>query len=220
VAGNLESLLRLLIPNEQRHADTLVRPGERARFIASRAAVRHILAGYTGQEPQDIGFRNGPNGKPFLKGSHADIQFSVSHSENLSLCAVTRSAPIGVDVERIHDGVDPAALAARYFAPVETRELEALPPEEAVCAFYRIWTRKEAVLKAIGAGLAAPLDAFSVSLRPDTQPECVTVTEPDGRSSSWRVQEIPLARPHVAAVAVGERAYTLCLWDWPGTGGS
>ena len=139
----------LLSDDERRRADRFATPALRARFVAQRAIVRELLAPYLGVAPRDIAFSRGTRGKPFVDGAH----FNLSHSDDLALLAVAPFA-VGVDVERVGH-VDPHKLARVVLAPAEAACLE---PR----AFLRVWCRKEAYLKATGAGLVDDLTAISV----------------------------------------------------------
>ena len=104
-----------------------------------------------------------------------DLHFSLSHTRGLAACAVGRPYALGIDAEAWRTPA-PIELASRYFAPTEVRLLIARAPAERPSTFYRLWTLKEAYLKATGQGLAAPLDSFAFSLDPVAiaigPPEC------------------------------------------------
>ena len=97
-------------------------------------------------------------GKPYFPAL-PDFHFSLSHSGDMALCAVS-AAPVGCDIEEI--GKYNAPLARRFFHPREQRWLSSLPEDERAAAFYRLWTCKESFIKAIGLGLSQPLDSFAV----------------------------------------------------------
>ncbi len=118
---------------------------DRRRYRAAHAALREILAGYLGCDARAIHFERDPGGKPRTAG----IEFSVSHSGELALAAVARATAVGVDVERIRRLPDAAAIAGRFFPPEEAAAVRANPE-----CFFRLWTRREAWLKAEGTGLA------------------------------------------------------------------
>lgn len=99
-------------------------------------------------------------GKPFLKD--LPLAFSLSHTGHYAVCAVGPS-PLGVDIESARCTM---ALAWRHFHPDELSYLQSLPPTSQPEALLRLWTAKEAFLKALGRGLSLPLDCFSVSLSP------------------------------------------------------
>ena len=105
-------------------------------------------------------------GKPFLK-NHKDIFFSLSHSENMVMCAISDEA-IGCDIQIVEDRNDNIrGLAKRFFAAGESEYIESLPDDEAKDAFYRIWTVKESYIKATGEGLSRDLASFEVKFEKD-----------------------------------------------------
>lgn len=165
--GRLAEWRALLNPQESDRAARFRFPQHRDRFIAARAALRLIVARYAGVAPATLEFRYGPHGKPALAGGSVDLRFNMSHSGDLALYAVARGREVGVDLERHRADVECERIAHRFFSPAEVTALLALPPEEQRPAFFRCWSRKEAYIKALGTGLALPLDQFDVSLAPD-----------------------------------------------------
>ncbi len=127
--------------------------------------LRRVLGAVLGLAPGDIEFGTGPHGKPELAGhaGAAGVHFNLSHSGSVGLIGWCWQRAIGVDVEIWRATRDQAALVRRYFAPGEIAAWEALPPERRQEAFFNLWTRKEAYLKALGLGLTLALDSFDVS---------------------------------------------------------
>lgn len=135
---------------------------DRARFVARRAQLRHVLASYTDCPPQALRFTVGRFGKPALV-EHRHLAFSTSSSGDDAVVAVgaVGSGELGVDLERVgpHSGPgDLRDVAERFFAAGEIGQLRS--PAD----FYRCWSRKEAYVKAIGQGLSFPLDSFAVEV--------------------------------------------------------
>jgi len=135
----------------------------------TRAAVRKILAVDAGCAPADLSFVEGDHGKPHLAapGTAGDREFNVSHTGRLALVAVARDLPVGVDVEAVDRPVDPLSLGPRVLTPAERAHMAEMPPAEAARHFLRVWTAKEAVVKALGRGLSLPLTDFAVVEGPD-----------------------------------------------------
>jgi len=167
------NLSGLLSTDELSRANRFIFPIHKQRFILCHGIVRRILSLYTELPPQDITFIYGKRGKPFLQYNPLSIQFNVSHSEDLAVIALTINGEIGVDIEKIEPEFK-QAVAQRFFSANEYTALEELSPQEQVAAFYRIWAKKEALIKALGEGLYVPLESFSVSVNPEN--EIVTVT--------------------------------------------
>jgi 4'-phosphopantetheinyl transferase len=161
-----------LSPDERERVECYRRPVDRTRFIAARACLRRILSSYLAVAPGVVTFECGPYGKPRLTRDFAtsDVHFNLAHSEELAVFAVAHGHELGVDLEQIQPNVRCLELARHFFAPEEHQSLEALATEDRIQAFYRCWTRKEAYVKAIGAGLSLPLDSLGVSLSDEHVP--------------------------------------------------
>ena len=134
-------------------------PIVRSRRLTGRILVRRALSTWMNQGPEELVFEAGPHGKPFLPSGPA---FNISHSGKYLALAVRSSGRVGIDIEVVRDSPDLPALARRYFTESEHREI-LRSQDGATQAFFRVWVRKEAFLKATGYGLALPLDSFSVS---------------------------------------------------------
>jgi 4'-phosphopantetheinyl transferase len=136
----------------------------RDEFVVARATLRALLGAVLGERPGSLAFTTGVAGKLALMGSGVGIHFNVAHSHGCILIALCRSAGIGVDVERTNRDIEALEIAHSSFAAQERRAIEAANEGDArTQVFYRIWTRKEAVVKAHGQGLSIPLDSFAVS---------------------------------------------------------
>jgi phosphopantetheinyl transferase len=81
-----------------------------------------------------------------------NLEFNLSHSGDFALVAVTQGRKVGVDVERIRQGISSHVIAQQYFSKAEVAELQSLPFEQREAAFFTCWTRKEAYIKAQGLG--------------------------------------------------------------------
>jgi 4'-phosphopantetheinyl transferase len=165
--------LELLTAGERLRADRFVFDRDRVRFVAGRAAQRVILAGYAGGAPEALVFDLGPRGKPHLT---TGPPFSYSNSGSCGLLAAGGDRPLGVDVERIREVSDASAVGRSVFTPEEWAAWRAAGGDPC-SGFLRVWTQKEAVLKALGLGLGgmetvtaerrAAVAVFDVDLDPD-----------------------------------------------------
>ena len=149
-------------PEECARAERFIQTADRRLYIAAHAALRLLLGTTLGCHPTLVGLLHDAAGKPLLRGG-SRIEFNHSHSGSIALIAMACEVAVGVDVERVRSVPDLDAIAARYLHPTEQRELSRLSSAERVEGFFRCWTRKEAYLKARGAGLSLPLDQFDVS---------------------------------------------------------
>lgn len=157
---------KIMSADEQRRAQRFCFLQDRHRFCASRLFLRSIIASYTRGKAGDLIFVVGPFGKPRLSLSNTvdGFEFNLAHSRCGVLLAVTRGRCIGIDVEDLRPIPEALKIARQYFSAAERYALERIPEDEQQVAFLTCWTRKEAVVKAMGGGLHIPLDAFSVPL--------------------------------------------------------
>jgi len=170
---------------------------DRQRFVIARAALRLILGRYLSLPAREIALAYGPNGKPSLAG--AGPRFSVAHCEDLGLVALAEATELGVDVERLDPELDVAPLIAHFASTQERADFAALGPQEQRRAFFHWWTRKEALLKAVGSGLSLPLDGFDVSIAPrDARLAGTRIAELSG---AWSLQDVSPAPGYVGALA-------------------
>lgn len=172
-AAWIEAARPFVTEEEISHARRFTHTMDAIRHLIGRALVRRTLRAALGQE-LPAGFSHTRWGKPFCPS--AAIFFSIAHSGNMVWTAFCRSAEVGIDVEETRDIPDIPGLAARLH-PEENAAIRALPPEERHTAFYRCWTRKEAVLKATGKGLSLPLDSFQVHTGPGEADWIISVPE-------------------------------------------
>ena len=107
--------------------------------------------------------------------------------------------PLGVDIEQPRR-IEPD-LADRYFAADEVRRLRELPATEQELAFFRCWTRKEAYLKAIGTGIAIPLESFSVSFEPAAPAALLRCHHPTDDPRCWQLHHVEAAPGTPGAIA-------------------
>jgi 4'-phosphopantetheinyl transferase len=159
---------------------------DRRRFVLGRGAVRSILASYVDCDPTEIAFEYAEFGKPQLDAKHAaaGLQFNASGSADVAVCAVTSGQSVGIDIEQMRETCDPDLV--RYaFSDAERAEFGQIRVEIQARAFYRVWTRKEAYLKAVGCGLSRPLTTFSVSVTPADAPRLVRDDFSPAATASW-----------------------------------
>jgi 4'-phosphopantetheinyl transferase len=182
----------------------------RRSFTLSRGSLRILLAGYLGLPPNEIELICGPKGKPALRDS-SKIAFNASHSGQMALYAFTAGCELGVDVEQLRTLDDPESIAARFFSTAEASELLSLGPDQRGQAFFRCWTRKEAFVKAIGGGLAIPLNRFQVTLLPGIPARFVRIAGDLGTSEDWTLDHLDLAPGYIGALAYrdGRRPTTI-----------
>ena len=158
---------QLLDEGEKARADRYLRPENRVESIAGHALVRHALAERSGLPPDAFGFAADPLGKPHARvdGEPCALAVNLSHTTGMVAVAVGNAETVGVDVEPSGRPVT-LEIADRYFCPREVAWLHGLPASDRREAFLRLWTGKEAFLKATGKGLTQDLQSFRVMTRP------------------------------------------------------
>jgi 4'-phosphopantetheinyl transferase len=179
-----------------------------------RGTLRILLGELSGRDPAALMFDYAQHGKPFLAGSN--VQFNVSHSGERGLIALARDRTVGVDVEHTRDLRDGEAIARRFFAEAETADYLAAPPDRRAEAFYNGWTRKEAFIKAIGDGLAHPLERFRVSLLPDEPARLLSIDSDANKARRWKMLALDPGDGYAGAlVAEGLNWEPECrLWEF------
>jgi 4'-phosphopantetheinyl transferase len=213
-AGEVDELARLLSPQESERAERFLVPAGRRQFVVARALLRRILGVYLDAAPQGIAFTTGPQGKPALK-EPAGVYFNLSHSQGLALVAMTKLAEVGVDVEAVRPHPTHRELADRFFAPAEAALLRRLPAERSLPAFFHGWTRKEAILKAMGVGLSYGSERVEVTLLPEQPVRVLSLDGQTAPAARWSLEALAPAPGYVAAVALEGRGYDLQCWSWP-----
>lgn len=210
----LENIGEILSADEKVKADSFIFEKHRQNFLVSHGFLRAILAYYVDCAPDELQFGYGNSGKPFLAApfSAARLSFNLSHSGSLAVYAITRGRPIGVDVEQIRSEIDTDEIARQFFSISESSCLESISPELRVNAFFDCWTRKEAFIKAHGAGLSIPLDQFDVSLSPGEPAQLLEVKWEKVEAVEWSLRAIDVAGGYAAAFAV--KGHDLRLRHW------
>ncbi|MDQ3060876.1 MAG: 4'-phosphopantetheinyl transferase superfamily protein [Pseudomonadota bacterium] len=161
VAQACRALAHTLSGDERERAGRYRFEHDRQRFIARRGMLRWLIGRYLGCEPAALRFGVDALGKPAWQWPAAPgLAFSVSQAESLALLAFARNCRLGIDVAQVIDGVDIAGVAREVFSPCEQNALAAARGEVRA-AFFSTWSRKEALLKAMGTGLSGEPAAYA-----------------------------------------------------------
>jgi 4'-phosphopantetheinyl transferase len=201
-----EDCIAMLPEDEKTRARRFLRDVDRLRFCVGKLMVRTLLAAHTGRTPQSIELGTGPNAKPCMKDGPS---FNLSHSGSTVLVGIAESGDLGVDVEAVKAIGDIDSLARSCFSDREMEALAARSAGDKLRAFLRAWTRKEAFVKALGAGLQIDLRSFSVSLE-DTIDNALLDAQaccPD--ADSWSILPARLPGAFEAAVAWNRPRFAL-----------
>ena len=182
--------LALLDEEERALAARFAVAEPRRQFVVTRGALRLLLARHLACPAHALRFARGPYGKPFVvaDGAPSQVEFNVSHSAGRGLIAIAR-APVGVDIEFLGREADFCLVAKGVLTAAEQAALQRKAGAERAKLFYRLWTQKEALIKAKGTGFACPPRSFAV---PDALREgarSVLFTFP-GETATWLVTDL------------------------------
>ena len=207
--GLVEAVWAYLSPAEQQRARELHLDKVKRSYVAARFFLRQVLAAYLQCAPLEVKYIYGAHGKPGLAidcaakaRSSRPLQFNLSHSGDSLLCAVS-SQPLGVDIECMARKLEVMPLATRFFSAIEVASLQAqagraVDKPAMHASFMRIWTLKEAFVKAIGEGLSFPLHKFAVEYVPESG-EAALLSLADNRWSKddWRLCALHFPGDHL-----------------------
>ena len=174
-------------------------------FVLSRGVLRALLGRYLAIEPDRVRFAYGARGKPRVAFPPTPLEFNVAHSGRFAAYAFAAGCELGVDIEQLRPTRDQEAIVRRYFSAEECKEWMDLDAARRDEAFFRCWTRKEAYLKALGDGLALPLDSFRVSLRPEVPAALIHVAGDPTAASKWSLWSLAPEEGYAGALAAPQR---------------
>ena len=197
--AGIASAQALLSESELTRAQRFGTPQLRTRYISGRATLRLLLGRWLDIAPAAVPLVFGQRGRPHVELAGAP-DFNVSHTNDAALIAITPSARIGVDLERRDRRVDAARLARKFLTLRERTAMEAFAADAGREHFLRLWTCKEAMSKATGDGLSAPLGQISVG----TSTEGLHLDDgpPPYAPADWQLVSIDVPQSHVATAAL------------------
>jgi len=196
-------LVRLGSPLQPDEAIDANRFTPRLQRTLRRFYLRLLLGAYLGMPGKDVAISRQIKGKPVLDaGRHAStLDFSMAASSGCCLIGLSDSGRVGVDLElRERRAEAPLALAARYFSNAETAALGRIGAGRLDQAFLHTWACKEAVVKALGHGIANQLCRFTVRVSPTEAPGVVSMEDDD--ADAWRLCMVYPGPRHMGAVAM------------------
>lgn len=178
---------------------------DKRRFVVARGTLRHLLAQQLKQTPQAVNFCYGEFGKPGIESTQnsatQSLQFNISHSGEVALCALARQRAVGIDIEKIKPMQRLDSMMARCLVAKEQARVEQENTANQTRAFLQHWTCKEAYLKAIGLGLTQSMKSVEVSFNP---PQLVTV--PNDCSEGWQLHTVAVPNGYAGALVVAGKA--------------
>lgn len=207
-------MAQLLAAAERARAERFRFVQDRRRFVAAHGALRAILGRYLGLAPEQVELEQEPSGKPQLTAASntAGLQFSLAHSDDLALCAVTQGAPVGIDIEMQRPLPELEMIAQRFFTAGEQAALRALGGQAQSDGFYTCWTVKEAYVKAVGLGLAFPLHEVETS---PASGHLLAIGADVAEAKRWRVLSFRPAAGYIAALATRQPDISVRFFNAP-----
>lgn len=194
---------------EEREKEARRTGRHRRRYVATRALVRAVLAGYLDRPPASLPLVRGPHGKPRLDGP-GSLRFNVSHSGTIVVVAVTAGTEIGVDVELVRPVERHAQLARRWFSDADSASLAGAPADLRARRFMELWTRREAIGKLSGEGLwgSSSLDPQHATVATsvfnvDVAPGYATALAVTGVPRPVRVLSVPASKTRAEPLPAG-----------------
>ncbi|MBR8827833.1 MAG: 4'-phosphopantetheinyl transferase superfamily protein [Gomphosphaeria aponina SAG 52.96 = DSM 107014] len=204
--ARVNELVNILSEDEEKRANRFYFEEHRKRFIVARGTLRLILAQYLAIAPEKFKFKYSDKGKPSLKGEQ--LQFNVSHAEDLALYGFTLERKIGVDVEYVRKVRDVENIAERFFSEREAEIIKQLAPEEKITAFLHFWTGKEAYFKATGEGISGGLDEIEIDLNSGL----LRIKGDSQAALGWCLYKIIPGKDYLGTVAVEGQDLKLSFW--------
>lgn len=205
---------RYLSPDELTRASKYLSGKKSREFIITRSSLRNIIGYVLKTDPRQVGIAYTSSGMPLLdqSWSHTDITFNVSHSHDLAIIGVSVNNIIGIDIEKIRDNIEFEKLTRRFFSQSEHQEIMKFKDTSRLDAFFATWTRKEALVKATGTGIAYGLDKFDVSVDPDKPAELLNSRWQTECQSNWSLLNIDTQPNYKACLAVAGDMPDIRYW--------
>ena len=175
---------------------------DRHSYLLAHALVRSVLSAVCQVPAQALRIEEN-RGRPELCFPQycPRLRFNLSHTRGLAACALSLQHDVGIDVERVDYSFDIDGVATSVLSHAERVALSRFTGTARYTYFFKLWTLKEAYIKAVGKGLALPLEAITLQLESDATPR-ITFTEPmKDDTSMWWLHVADMEGTHSLAVA-------------------
>jgi 4'-phosphopantetheinyl transferase len=217
VCDACDRLAYTLTDDEVQRASRYRRQQDRERFVARRSVLRALLGGYLRRDPASLRFTTGKGGKPMLSGRDAQtLCFSVSQTNGLAAIACGWDHAPGVDVERSVRRGERLCIGGDILSVIE-RENLGRTADSTDAKLLRIWTRKEALLKALGTGLSGTPNAWSVMDDGDSNEGYWRALYQGTEVSGWTLMDVDAGDTFLAALAIPCGGVRISVLDWGGS---
>ncbi|VAW77368.1 hypothetical protein MNBD_GAMMA12-3642 [hydrothermal vent metagenome] len=188
----------------------------RDQFIITRAITRKIIADSINCPQNEIDFGIQQYGKPYCSTPNIGLHFNLSHSLDVGVIAINLTQEIGIDVQQHRPQQRIIKMAQRFFSDSEIQLIEQLPEADLERAFFHIWVRKEALLKATGTGFTQGLSRYAVVSDQLKSSQCYLQCD----NNDYYIHDIP-APPHYSSAVASKQLnckFTVCDWRHPEVG--
>jgi 4'-phosphopantetheinyl transferase len=207
-----KDLLQALSPDELERAGKFKFPKDREHFILSHFQLRLILSKYCDCLPGELIFRYNSCKKPFISSPEfEEVKFNMSHSNDLMLVGLCKHNDIGIDVEKVRELKELENIANENFSAQEIKYLN--DASDKTNTFFKIWTSKEAIIKAIGEGIYFPLKSFNIDLKSMGGPVPPLIFHtPDG-ANQLRTSELDVSDGYIASLAINSDRFKISYFQ-------
>jgi 4'-phosphopantetheinyl transferase len=198
---DIDDCLRVLSEKEIARAEQFLVPLDKRRHLISRAILKLLLAHFSAIDVQKIAISSGKNGKPILS-DQSDLQFNLSHSEEMFVIGFSRGTEIGIDIECLHRTPTISLLEPFLFTPTEQKLFRKVDESQRKAVFIQSWTRKEAFLKASGDGLTKAMNELNLAFINDETFSLDSIEGMRGDQTNWFLESYTVMDHYCGAVAV------------------
>jgi len=206
----------MLSPTELTRAERFYFERDRDRYIFGRGILRTLLGNYLGIKASEVEITYGAYGKPGLqsKAEKKSLEFNLSHSNDRAMFVFNWNRIVGIDIEHIRPFSDADEFAERFFSQQEKELIKSLTDEKKWEAFFKLWTCKEALLKATGSGLTVPLNEAVISLGSNGSAQLTSIGGDVEQAARWHLETFKPVADYQAAVILEGHAGQLIFQEF------
>lgn len=206
----------LLSEEEKKEINKIKVPVVRNRRVISKAIVKNIISMYLGLNIHKIKFSYNQFGKPVLSEdiNFPGLNFNISHSGSLGMIALVKNNQIGIDLEQIIELADLDDIISLCFSKHEQHLFNSLSGLEKTKLFYKIWTGKEAFIKAIGKGFSFPLQNITFTLNNNKEIRISEISGLKENLHNWYVYNSNPRQDYTSAIVVNLNSFLAKEFEW------